>query len=133
MRKPAINFSIDIFALLAFIFLISTGFLIYLVLPAGSGGASVWGMNRHEWRDIHFWIAMAFITLIAIHFILHWDWIKNIVRGKAKDKTISGFRISAAIIALVFILLLALAPFLSTVDHSSQDRGRNAPGIELKK
>jgi len=133
MRKPAINFSIDIFALLAIIFLISTGFLIYLVLPAGSGGASVWGMNRHEWGDIHFWIAMAFIALIAIHFILHLDWVKNMVMGKAKGQTISRFRISAAIIALLFILILAIAPFLSPVDYSSQDRGRHAPGVELKK
>lgn len=133
MRKPTINFTIDIFAFLAFIFLISTGFLIYLVLPAGSGGSSIWGMTRHEWGDIHFWFAIFFISLISVHFILHWSWIKNMIKGKAKDQNLSVLRISVAIISLLLILLLAIAPFLSPVDHSEQNHGRNSTALEILK
>lgn len=133
MRKPAINFTIDTAAFLAFVFLVSTGTLIHWVLPAGSGSISIWGLTRHEWGEIHFWVAIGFVTLIATHFILHWSWIKSMVAGKVKGKRTSGTRILAAIFLLLIILIIAIAPFLSPIDDSGQERVRSHQTVEVHK
>ncbi|MHC4070383.1 MAG: DUF4405 domain-containing protein [Planctomycetota bacterium] len=71
--------------------LVSTGFIIKYVLPPGTGGRGrflhdgpgreyikqLWSMTRHEWGDIHFYLALLFVSLMSVHFILHWNWIKN--------------------------------------------------------
>jgi hypothetical protein len=33
-------------------------------------------MPRHEWGDIHFYLAVGFVALMVVHIILHWGWIK---------------------------------------------------------
>jgi hypothetical protein len=34
-------------------------------------------MTRHEWRNIHFYFALFFLTLMVVHILLHWSWIKG--------------------------------------------------------
>ncbi|MHC4739461.1 MAG: DUF4405 domain-containing protein [Planctomycetota bacterium] len=34
-------------------------------------------MGRHDWGNIHFYLAVLFVTLMTVHIILHWAWIKN--------------------------------------------------------
>lgn len=58
------------------ILLLFTGFIIKYILPAGSHGASLWGLTRHQWGDFHFWIAVAFVVTITLHLILHLPWIR---------------------------------------------------------
>ena len=85
--KPATkNFIVDAFALVGAVLLVSTGFLMRYVLPEGSGGpegagqgiravqrpvALLWGLSRHEWGDIHFWIAIALMIILSVHLFLH--------------------------------------------------------------
>jgi len=54
------------------VFLTSTGLLLHGKLPPGSGRASIWGLTRHEWGDIHLVLACTFIVLIVLHLGLHW-------------------------------------------------------------
>ncbi len=132
MRKPDLNFVIDTLAFFSFLCLISTGILIFFVLPPGSGNLLVWGMNRHGWGDIHFWIAMTFLLLMILHFILHWDWIINKIKGRAKSEELSMKRITIATIILIIAILILLAPFLSTVENSGgQGESEHAEHVEL--
>lgn len=117
MRKSEINFTIDIAAFLAFVFLISTGFLIYWILPAGSGKLAIWGMTRHDWGNIHFGIAVVFLTLIGVHIVLHWNWIKSMIEGKKNKITKSTLRVVFAIITVLIVIFLALAPFFSPIEN----------------
>ena len=133
MRKPAINFYIDSASFLAFIFLISTGTLIYWILPAGSGNLSVWSLTRHEWGTIHFWIAVFFVSLIAVHFILHWSWIINMVKGKTKENKMPVARKMAIGLIVLIIVIVAIAPFFSPVSESGEISGRSHSAVELKK
>ena len=133
MRKPTLNFCIDSAALLAFVFLASTGALIYWVLPAGSGNLSIWGLTRHEWGEIHFWIAAGFVTLIGVHFILHWSWIVGMVKGKSKERNVSNTRILIGVVCVLLILSIALAPLFSPVSDSGEISGRSHYETELKK
>ena len=34
-------------------------------------------MTCHEWGAIHFYLAVLFVSLMLVHIILHWTWIKN--------------------------------------------------------
>ncbi|MDX1642309.1 MAG: DUF4405 domain-containing protein [Balneolaceae bacterium] len=130
MRKPELNFVIDTLAFFLFLFLVSTGFLIYLVMPPASG-LSIWGMDRHGWGDIHFWIALTFLVFMAVHFILHWTWIKTKVKGKSKDHHITKTRSIIAILLILFVLFLLMMPFLSPVEKSSNEHGRHGQNVEL--
>lgn len=130
MKKSDLNFAIDFAALVAFIFLLSTGFLIYFILPAGSGQLEIWGLNRHGWGEIHFWIAVSFLLVIGIHFVLHWKWIKNVSAGSRKQGDTKNMRITALILMLVMVLILAVSPYFADIEsegdkgHKNQDMTR---------
>ncbi len=86
MRKNTINFIVDLITLIVMLSLISTGLIIRYILPPGSGGHAggrgllLWGMHRHDWGDIHFWLSMTLILLLLIHLILHWSWVMGTIR-----------------------------------------------------
>jgi hypothetical protein len=95
MKRSTLNFVIDLVSFVDLVGLVFTGFIIRYILPAGSGGRgralhdgqgaehikTLCGMTRHEWGDIHFYFAVAFIILLTVHMILHWAWIKNYVKS----------------------------------------------------
>ena len=91
MRRSSLNFVVDLLAFLDLLALVLIGFVIKYILPPGTGGLgrrlhdgtgrehikNLWSMSRHQWGDIHFYLAVVFVVLIVLHIILHWSWIKN--------------------------------------------------------
>ena len=91
MKRGTLNFIIDLISFFNLLGLIFTGIIMKYILPPGTGGYGrgfrggrgpgeikyLWSMTRHEWGDIHFYLAAVFVILIAVHIILHWSWIKN--------------------------------------------------------
>lgn len=91
MKRGTLNFIVDLVSFIDLLGLAFTGFIMKYVLPPGSGGHGLgfrggrgageikylWSMTRHEWGDIHFYLAVLFVTLIVVHIILHWSWIKG--------------------------------------------------------
>lgn len=85
------NFIVDVVGLVDLAGLLATGIIIRWVLPHGGGPhrhgwAGLWGaerprareflgLHRHDWGDIHTYLALAFIGLVALHVILHWRWV----------------------------------------------------------
>jgi hypothetical protein len=119
MRRPNIDFIVDTLALAALVFLAATGILIRYVLPSGSGHFStLWGMDRHQWGQIHFWIAAALIAITALHLVLHWRWIVTMVKGRRREG--SGMRVAIAVVVLLALGGLAAAPFLAQVEHTAE-------------
>jgi hypothetical protein len=140
-KRSTVNFVIDALTFAFFVFLVATGFILYYVLPAGSGriegggpgqGAAVreitllWGLDRHQWGEIHFWLAAAILILLSFHLALHWRWIVAVVRGRRGEG--SGARAALGAVGALGILMLAVMPFLSP----SRDvpRGELKPGGE---
>jgi hypothetical protein len=71
---------------LTFLFQGISGFILWLVLPRGSGGRyrgdagesgeiSTFLFSRHTWLDIHEWAAVALLVMLALHIAIHWRWI----------------------------------------------------------
>ncbi|NIQ14683.1 MAG: DUF4405 domain-containing protein, partial [Candidatus Dadabacteria bacterium] len=71
MKKKNLNFIIDILAFVCFVLLTTTGVLMKFILPPGSGHyATIWGLDRHEWGNIHFWVSVIFFSILILHLIL---------------------------------------------------------------
>jgi len=147
MKRIHFNALIDAIAFVAFLLLLSTGLLLAHQLPPGSGGREgfgtghgasertiqlLWGWTRHEWGQIHYWIAYAMMAVLALHLVLHWKWIVSVVRGK--PSTASGYRLGLGCVGLVFTLLLTAAPLMSSTESASRSElaePRTASDAEL--
>lgn len=124
--KAALNFIIDVIAFVGFVFLTTTGVLMRYILPPGSGRfSSIWGLNRHEWGTIHFWISIAFFSVLAVHLLLHWRWIVCVITGRPSEK--SGLRAGLGIVGLLALIALSLAPVITPVEvaESALTRGKD--------
>lgn len=77
IRKHTQNVVIDLMSFIFLMVLLLTGLLIHYVLLPGSHGSSFLGLTRHEWGDIHFWVALLFVAVILYHLLLHLTWIKG--------------------------------------------------------
>lgn len=126
MHKSRLNFIIDSIALLLLLTLVSTGSLIYLRLPPRTARSlSVWGMNRHEWGEIHFVLALVFVAILILHIILHWHWIKTLCTELTRRA--STFQKILSLIVIAVIAALVFSPLLSPITQldSHSERGRH--------
>lgn len=133
MKRTQLNFAIDGAAFFAFLLLLSTGLLLQYQLPVVSGGLAgrgvghgagdreislLWGWTRHEWGQIHYWIAGLLVAVLATHVILHWKWIVSVVKGAHNDS--SGYRFGVGVASLVGLVLLAAMPFVSNTEQTTR-------------
>jgi cytochrome b subunit of formate dehydrogenase len=94
----------------------------FLYLPSGGyeGGRNpMYGVTilweRHSWSDLHAWGGILMIAAIAIHFAIHWQWVKRMTRRTVSvlfstgDKLSKGARFNVAIDALVAVSFLICA------------------------
>ena len=95
MKRSTLNFTVDLISFLSLLGMTLTGIIMKYILPPCSGGCGrevsggpgrehvkdLLSMTRHEWGDIHFYLALLFIVLMTAHILLHWTWIKNYVKS----------------------------------------------------
>jgi hypothetical protein len=139
MSRTALNAIVDAVAYAGIVVLAATGLMLRWQMPPGSGGLHgmgsgagagsrsvtvVWGLSRHEWGSIHYWIALVLMGVLAVHLVLHWKWIVCVLRGKPHSD-VSGGRFALGVAGLVLVTLLAAAPLLTPA--------QTAPRSELLK
>ena len=118
VKRTSVNFVVDVVAFSGFVFLTTTGVLVRYVLPPGSGHFSkIWGLDRHEWGTVHFWIAIVFLSTLAVHLILHWRWVVAVIKGRPREG--SAVRVWLAVVGIVALIALAVTPFLSNREQTS--------------
>ena len=91
-RQARINFSLNTFLFIAFFLASLSGLVAWLVLPGGGyqGGrnpfynATLLGLTRHGWNDVHLWTGLAMIVVLTVHFALHWNWLTCMARRYAQ-------------------------------------------------
>lgn len=91
--------------------LLATGFLIEFVLAPRSRGATVWGLTRHDWGGIHFWLAVAMLAAGALHLGLHWQWVCSVtvkLCGGKPGQPLPRTRIVAAIASVAIVVTLVV-------------------------
>lgn len=119
MSKSTTNFLVDAVALVAIVLLGATGILMRYVLPPGSGHFSrLWGMDRHQWGEIHFWLAVVLLSTLVLHIVLHWNWVVCMVKGHPGGG--SAMRIGLAILGVLILAGLAVSPFCGRVQQTGE-------------
>jgi len=96
MKRSTVNFVVDLISFVDLSLLVFTGSIMKWVLPPGTGGLGrelhggegrvesielFWGLGRHDWGAVHFWLAVVFIVLMAVHLFLHWKWVKSYMKS----------------------------------------------------
>ena len=135
MNRTLLNIIIDLLATLLFLGMIATGYLLRFPLPPGSNKTHVlWGLTRHQWGDIHFWISAGLLLTMLVHLALHWNWIVTVIGkrcGLVKSQQPSLIR-SAILTLLVFTMLCIGFAWLvdmnvQQIDHPRRGRGASSP------
>ncbi len=123
MKRTTLNYWTDALAFIGFLCLTTSGILLRYQLPPGSGRMDamsggrqsqektvsvLWGLTRHEWGDVHFYIALGLMVVLAFHLVLHWKWIVCVTRGKPVEG--SGYCLGLGVIGLLAAVLLSAAP-----------------------
>ena len=83
MKKTKINFYLELIMLFQVLLLGASGWIIEHMFSCSGvayGQNSVqttflW-MERHNWGEIHSTIAVSLLAALAVHLLLHWNWIK---------------------------------------------------------
>jgi hypothetical protein len=122
MKRSTLNLAVDLVAFIGFIVLTTTGVLLRYVLPSGSGHYStIWGLDRHEWGGVHFWIAVVFFSVLGLHLVLHWRWILSRVTRRPREG--SGIRAGLGVVGLATLVMLAVSPLLTPVERDLTEKG----------
>jgi hypothetical protein len=87
MNKTTLNFWMDVLLFLNFLALSITGAILKWGVPRGRDQEKFYGgLHRHDWQDWHFWLAVVIAVNVALHLILHWNWIVCQLRCRLSGK-----------------------------------------------
>ncbi|MGR9044159.1 MAG: DUF4405 domain-containing protein [Gammaproteobacteria bacterium] len=126
MKQAQLNFVIDLIAFTGFVFLTTTGILLHYLLPPGSGHFStLWGLDRHQWGTLHFWISVVFFSVLAFHLVLHWRWIISRISGRSPEG--SGLRLGLGAVGVLALMALSIAPLIAPVEIASPPQNNLIP------
>lgn len=85
------NWAVDVILMAASILTISSG-VYFLIFPRGGyqGGRNpYYGISilfdRSTWEWLHTWIGLFIILAVAVHIVLHWNWVVGIARRFFKE------------------------------------------------
>lgn len=108
--------------------LAGTGLLLAWRLPPGSRGGrglSVLGWGRHDWGDLHTWLAFAFLILIVVHLALHWRWFWQIAARKRRWPLLLGVGGGLALIVVMVFLPVRKGEEGHRGEEVRQEQGRH--------
>ena len=137
MDKPKLNFVIDGLMFLCLMAMAGLGFLVKYRLPSGRDAWAKFGSNlqfswlgwdRHDWGDIHLYLAFTLLGLLVLHVILHWQRILGLFQRLVPQPRL---RYRIALIFLLLALLLIYFPFLITPDSKARGRGGGGPRSQV--
>lgn len=111
MKRILNNLFVDLIAAALMVAMVATGYILRFPLPPRTNKSlSLWGLTRHEWGAVHFWISLGLLVLVVVHLCLHWQWIVVSVKrrfGRAASPSGSPFK-SGLLTAVVLCAGLAL-------------------------
>jgi hypothetical protein len=117
-RKTRLNWLIDT-AVFAGALLASISGIYFLFFPSGGyrGGRNpYYGItllfDRHTWDNLHTWTGIAMITAVVIHLVIHWSWVKTMVKRMISAVRGNGTPLSRGAMINIAIDVTIAASFL---------------------
>lgn len=111
MNRSRLNFALDAISLLLMLALLETGLVIRYLLPPGRQGGhglTLWGWDRHQWGELHFWVAASLTGLMVVHVALHWTWVCGVTRRLLRVSSTAPMAARANLYGGVFLTLVLL-------------------------
>ena len=108
MNRSHLNLLFDLLAAAALLAMLATGYILRFPLPPTTNRThELWGMARHEWGAVHSWVSLAFLAVLFIHVVLHWEWIFATVRRRfTSSKAEPNDKLRAGIVTLALLAIL---------------------------
>ena len=109
------NRMVDFLLWIGICLMLATGFVLRYRLPPGSRGGrglSIWDWGRHDWGDLHTWLAYTVCALVVVHLVLHWRWLWCTAFPRWKWPMLAG---------LLAGVLLALSAWMLPVERGEDD------------
>lgn len=139
MPRLILRLAVDILLFLSVLGLVGTGLLMAFVLPPGSGGLTVWGSTRHDWGNVHFWLAVAMLAVAAVHVTINWGVVcsaairlcgRNPGSASRVRRNAAGAALLVAVVAIIGGLLWAASASIEGAASRGGRRGadRGAAG-----
>lgn len=121
-KITAINFIVNVFLFLVMAAIGGIGLLMKYKLVSGEERWEIygsnpdlflWGLDRHQWGDVHLILGYVFFGLLFLHILLHWSQIKGIYQVMIKARSWQVILVSLFVIVSLLLLFFA---FISTID-----------------
>jgi hypothetical protein len=103
-----------------------TGLLLAYRLLHGQGNAGrviFLDHGRHEWGDIHTWLAYFGIFLVVVHLALNWQWLVKVGASKHIWRLAAGI-LSGLLIVIAFLFL--------PVERAERNRERDTIHLQIE-
>jgi mono/diheme cytochrome c family protein len=108
MSRGFLNLMIDTVAAALLTAMVGTGYILWFVLPPETNRTHIlWGVLRHQWGTVHFWISVILLTVLAVHVALHWRWL---VTGLSKRFGVAAWAQRSPRLAGLAVLAAAALP-----------------------
>jgi len=78
MKKNDWMYFVNILLFVDICSVFAIGLLLALVIPSGRGRYTekyFIGLHRHDWADLHFYLALLLVVLLILHVWLNWKWV----------------------------------------------------------
>ncbi len=128
MKRSNLHLAVDIALFLCVLGLMWTGLLMSFILPSGSRGATVWSWTRHEWGDLHFYLALGMIAVALLHVALNWGWVCNVavrlLRPRATAPSHRARNIAGVLLVLLIVGFVAGLLWAAGSARTGVDEGR---------
>lgn len=132
--RSAVDYVIDTLLAITLLVIVFIGVLLAWFIPKGAEAPGyekyLWGLHRHEWGELHLWVALAFLALVIIHLALHWRWLKTCARQRLPRSIIVWFLVVAVGAALIVAIGMTLYPKGRYQDEGQQRQRRGAASRE---
>jgi hypothetical protein len=107
IMRTLIRRVLNLLLYLSFCMMTGTGLLMaFRLIPGSKGGRglTVLGWTRHEWGDLHTWVAYVFIALIVLHMVINWEWLTKVAGNGRLWPLLMGLAVGISIIVALLIL-----------------------------
>lgn len=81
LKSGSVLFWTDVCICLTMVAVALTGAILEWVLPHGGGGMRraglqrFLGLSRHDWGEVHFYLALTLVAGVTVHVLSHANWV----------------------------------------------------------
>jgi len=92
---------------LAFSFLIGSGLVMLYRIPPCSRGddtGTVLGLGRHDWGDLHWYVALGMVAMMLVHLVVNRVWLTKIAAKGGSWKLWGGLALGVLMVGGLFAM-----------------------------